>query len=198
MKSNAIVLTGGYLDTNQAKTAHGLIRGTDRFAIRAIIDPVSAGRDAGEVLDGRPCGIPVLSSLKDYFAQDHGDAQYCIVGVATKGGVIPPELREELREALLGGLGLVNGLHEYISDIPELADLAREKGLEIIDVRKPKKAKDLHFWTGEIATVRSPKIAVLGTDCDEKQRPYRRDDIYRSNGMDAGSGVRLHLRFNIE
>jgi hypothetical protein len=27
-KSNAIVITGGYLDTNNAKTAHGLIRGT--------------------------------------------------------------------------------------------------------------------------------------------------------------------------
>lgn len=187
MKSNAIVLTGGYLDTNQAKTAHGLIRGTDRFTIKAIIDPVSAGRDAGEVLDGKPCGIPVLASLQSYFSQRNADAQYCIIGVATKGGVIPPELREELREALLGGLGLVNGLHEYISDIDELADLAREKGLEIIDVRKPKKVKDLHFWTGEIATVKSLKIAVLGTDCALGKRTTARilTELMRSNGHTA-------------
>jgi uncharacterized NAD-dependent epimerase/dehydratase family protein len=37
--------------------------------------------------------------------------------------------------------------------------------LEIIDVRKPKKFKDLHFWSGKIKSVHCPKIAVLGTDC---------------------------------
>jgi uncharacterized NAD-dependent epimerase/dehydratase family protein len=56
-------------------------------------------------------------------------------------------------------------LHEYISDIPELALLANEKGIEIMDVRKPKKVKDLHFWSGRIREVKCPKIAVLGTDC---------------------------------
>jgi uncharacterized NAD-dependent epimerase/dehydratase family protein len=63
------------------------------------------------------------------------------------------------------GYGLINGLHEYISDIPELADFAKARGLEIIDVRKPKKFKDLHFWSGKIKNVHCPKIAVLGTDC---------------------------------
>lgn len=165
MKENAIILTGGYLDTNQAKTAHGLIRGSDRFTIKAIVDQKCASRDAGEVLDGVTRNIPVVGSLPEYFASGNADAKYCIIGVATKGGVIPSALRVELKEALLGGLGLVNGLHEHISDIPELADLAREKGLPVIDVRKPKKAKDLHFWTGRIADVHCPKIAILGTDC---------------------------------
>jgi uncharacterized NAD-dependent epimerase/dehydratase family protein len=32
-------------------------------------------------------------------------------------------------------------------------------------VRKPKKFRDLHFWTGNIKEVKCPKIAVLGTDC---------------------------------
>ena len=52
-KSNAIVITGGYLDSSNAKTAHGLIRGTDRFKIVGFIDHKSAGKDAGEVLDGK-------------------------------------------------------------------------------------------------------------------------------------------------
>ena len=84
---------------------------------------------------------------------------------ATKGGVIPESLRVMLREALEHGIGLINGLHEQISEVPELANLAREKGLEIIDVRKPKRFKDLHFWSGIIKSVHCPKIAVLGTDC---------------------------------
>jgi len=54
---------------------------------------------------------------------------------------------------------LINGLHELYSDITELADFAKSRGLEIIDVRKPKKVKDLHFWSGEI------KDGALSEDC---------------------------------
>lgn len=164
IKSTAIVLTGGFLASSNAKTAHGLIRGTDRFNILGIIDDKTAGRDAGEVLDGRKRGIPVYATLAE-FAATGQHAQYCVIGVATKGGVIPDSLRLLLKEALDSGYSLVNGLHEYISDIPELADLAARKGLEIIDVRKPKKATQLHFWSGQIRDVKCPKIAVLGTDC---------------------------------
>lgn len=187
MKDNAIILTGGYLATNHAKTAHGLIRGSERFTIRAIVDANSATRDAGEVLDGVKRNIPVVGSLSDYFASGHADAKYCIIGVATKGGIIPPSLRAELKEALLGGLSLVNGLHEHICDIPELADLAKEKGLEIIDVRRPKKVKDLHFWTGRIADVHCPKIAILGTDCALGKRTTTRilTELMKSAGYSA-------------
>jgi uncharacterized NAD-dependent epimerase/dehydratase family protein len=165
MKSNAIVITGGLLHTGSAKTAHGLIRGTDRFTIVGVIDDKNTGKDAGEVLDGRKRNIPIYGSLEQFAAESKEKATYCIVGVATKGGVIPESLRVILRQALENGYHLVNGLHEYVSDIPELASLAKEKGLEIIDVRKPKKVKDLHFWTGKIKEVKCPKIAVLGTDC---------------------------------
>jgi uncharacterized NAD-dependent epimerase/dehydratase family protein len=163
-KPQAIVITGGLLDTNSAKTAHGLIRGTDRFDIIGVIDHTNRGRDAGEVLDGKHRNIPVYESI-EAFLKTAKKATYCIVGVATKGGVIPDSLRIILKEALEHGFNLVNGLHEYIADIPELSNLAREKGLDVIDVRKPKKVKDLHFWSGKIVDVKCPKVAVLGTDC---------------------------------
>lgn len=165
MKSNAVVITGGLLHTEHAKTAHGLIRGSDRFHIVGIIDDQNVGKDAGEVLDGRKRNIPVLASLEDFAKQSGAQATYVVVGVATKGGVIPDSLRAVLRDALERGYNLVNGLHEYVSDNPDLAALAQQKGLEIIDVRKPKKVKDLHFWSGQISEVTCPKIAVLGTDC---------------------------------
>ncbi|MEO5980506.1 MAG: DUF1611 domain-containing protein [Chryseolinea sp.] len=163
-KSKAIVITGGYLTSSNAKTAHGLIRGTDRFEIIGFIDEKAAGKDAGELLDGKNRNMPIYSSISD-FVKTGQQAQYCVIGVATKGGIIPDSLRVILKEALEKGFNLVNGLHEYISDIPELADLAKQKGLEIIDVRKPKKATQLHFWSGTIKEVKCPKIAVLGTDC---------------------------------
>ncbi len=164
-KSNAIIITAGFLDTNSGKTAHGLIRGTDRYNIIGVIDHKSAGKDAGEVLDGRHRNIPVYASVDEFAKASKETAKYCIIGVATKGGVIPDSLRDILKDGLVHGYSLVNGLHEYISDIPELADFARSRGLEIIDVRKPKKFKDLHFWSGKIKSVHCPKIAVLGTDC---------------------------------
>lgn len=173
MKTNAIVITGGKLDTISAKTAHGLIRGTDRFNIVAIIDSAHPGKDAGEVLDGVKRNIPVYASIGD-FAKTSNQATYCIVGLATKGGIIPDSLRAELRDALEHGYSLVNGLHEYISDIPELVEIANSKGLEIIDVRKPKKFRDLHFWSGKIMEVKCPKIAVLGTDCSLGKRTTTR------------------------
>lgn len=52
-KPKAIVLTAGMLHESDAKTAHGLIRGSERFDIVGIIDAVHAGKDAGEVLDGK-------------------------------------------------------------------------------------------------------------------------------------------------
>jgi uncharacterized NAD-dependent epimerase/dehydratase family protein len=164
-KSNAIVLTGGFLDSNNAKTAHGLIRGTERYNIVGVIDEKRSGEDAGEVLDGKKRDIPVYASVAEFLKTSSVKAKYCVIGVATKGGVIPPSLHDLLKDALNHNFNLVNGLHEYISDIPDLATLAREKGLEIIDVRKPKKFKELHFWTGKIQQVKCPKIAVLGTDC---------------------------------
>lgn len=164
-KSNAILLTAGYLDTYSGKTAHGLIRGTERFNILAVIDHKFSGRDAGEILDGKNRGIPVFASLSDFVSASKQKAKYCILGVATKGGVIPDSLQAMLKEALEHEFNIVNGLHDYVSDHKELADLAAKKGLEIIDVRKPKKFKDLHFWSGDIVDVKCPKIAVLGTDC---------------------------------
>src|SRR5436190_11580252 len=136
-KSNAIILTAGYLDTNGGKTAHGLIRGTERFNILGVIDEKFTGKDAGEVLDGNNRGIPVYSSISSFVKTSKDKAKYCIIGVATKGGVIPDSLRVLLKEALDNNLSLVNGLHDYITDHPELSSYAREKGLEIIDVRKP-------------------------------------------------------------
>lgn len=186
MKSNAIVITGGYLNTNHAKTAHGLIRGTDRFNIVGVIDHNEGGKDAGEVLDGTNRNIPVYKSLGD-FAKTSQSVSYCIVGVATKGGVIPDSLRSLLKDALEHGYSLVNGLHEYIADIPELVELAAKKGLKIIDVRKPKEFKDLHFWSGKISTVRCPKIAVLGTDCALGKRTTTRFlvEVMREAGYKA-------------
>ncbi|MFB9862611.1 DUF1611 domain-containing protein [Rufibacter immobilis] len=164
MDGNAIILTNGLLNQYPAKTAHGLIRGTERFRIVGVIDAVSAGQDAGEVVDGKKRGILVHADLADFLKNSPETAQYCLVGIAPKGGKLPTSMKETIAEAIRQGINIVSGLHEYLSDMPDLAALAQEHGVQLIDVRKPKPKSELHFWTGKIKNIPAPRVAVLGTD----------------------------------
>lgn len=164
MKPKAIVLTNGLLHLNDAKTAHGLIRGTERYEIAAVIDSVHAGKDAGEVLDGKHRNIPVFASVEDAIKAIE-KIQYCIIGVATPGGVLPQHFIPVMESCIRHHISLVNGLHEYLSSNASIVALAKEYGVALIDVRKPKERKDLHFWDASIFKVTAPVIAVIGTDC---------------------------------
>ncbi|MFV1976961.1 MAG: DUF1611 domain-containing protein [Candidatus Scalindua sp.] len=157
-------MTNGKLQENFAKTAHGLIRGTDRFNIKGIIDPPTAGKDAGEVLDGTYRDIPIFNSLEETLNKV-GQVKYCIIGIATIGGVLPQEMEILIKRCIEKGISIVNGLHEFLSDKPDIVKLAEQHGVELLDIRKSKPKSDLHFWTGEIFSVKAPIIAVLGMDC---------------------------------
>ena len=165
MDGTAVVLCDGYFGTINGKTAHGLVRGTERYRVLAVVDGPTAGRDAGEIVDGSPRGIPVFATLADALAALPERPQYAIVGVATSGGVFTPGLVRALAEAIDNGLSIVNGLHYLAADQPLLAEAARRRGVTITDIRRPKKPAELHFWTGESRELPIPRIAVLGTDC---------------------------------
>jgi len=183
----AIVLCNGFYGTINGKTAHGLVRGTERYRILAVVDPPAAGRDAGEVLDGIHRGIPVVASIGEALSSLPAKPDFAIVGIATSGGRMTAGLRASLREALESGLSIVNGLHEFAGDDPELADIARKKDLTITDVRRVKPSGELHFWTGEILALATPRVAVLGTDCALGKRTTTRMlvEACRRNGLRA-------------
>lgn len=158
----AIVLTNGLLSSTNAKTAHGLIRESERFTIVGVVDEAHAGKDAGEVLDGKHRNIPIFANVTEALVTQ---PQYCIVGVATVGGIFPSNMIDSIKIAIQNKLSIVNGLHDYLSERPDIQALADEHGVQLVDVRKPKKFKDLHFWQNKIGEVKAPIIAVLGVDC---------------------------------
>ena len=168
----ALLLTAGLLHTSNAKTAHGLLRESERFEIVGVIDAVSAGKDAGVVLDGKPRHIPVFADLPT--ALQHIQPDCCIVGVATHGGIFPPDMLEEIKTAIRSGLSIVNGLHDYLTENPEITALASEYGVTLTDIRRPKSRRELHFWKGDIFTVKALIIAVLGMDCAMGKRTTTR------------------------
>ncbi len=164
-RPTAAVLTEDRFQTPFAKTAHGLIRGPSRFRIVGLIDRLGAGTDAGVLLDGTPRQIPTCGSLDELTALLGARPALLVVGIATSGGVLPAAMKATLLAALRQGVGIVNGLHEFLADDPVFAAEAARQGVPLIDIRRPKPRAELHFWSGRIRQVRAPRIAVLGTDC---------------------------------
>lgn len=170
----ALVLTNGLYTTSDAKTAHGLVRGSERFLIVGVIDNEStANKDAGEVLDGVHRNIPVFANLTTAVAAVP-NADTLIVGVATVGGKLPAEMLAIIQSAITYRLSIVNGLHDYLTDHADLVELAQQNNITLTDIRKPKKREDLHFFTGEIFNIKTPIVAVIGMDCAMGKRTTAR------------------------
>jgi uncharacterized NAD-dependent epimerase/dehydratase family protein len=171
---NAIVLTNGLLHHSDAKTAHGLIRGTERFNIVGIVDSeATVGKDAGSILDGKHRGIPVFATMASAMEQCE-EVNFLIIGVATVGGILPKNMITLIYDAVAKGISVVNGLHEYLNDKADLVAIAQNTGAQLIDVRKPKSRTDLHFWSGAIYEVTAPIVAVIGMDCAMGKRTTAR------------------------
>jgi uncharacterized NAD-dependent epimerase/dehydratase family protein len=157
----ALVLCEGHFGDPSGKTAHGLVRYSDLYDIKAVIDSTLAGRDAGEFLDGKANGIPIVRSLEEGLSLR---PEVIIMGVATDGGKLPPEYRPILAAALEHRLHVVSGLHEKLEQDAELKRLANAYGVTIKDVRTVPPKEEQHFFSGKIDEVTCPVVAVLGTD----------------------------------
>ena len=160
----AIVYCQGAFNTPNGKTAHGLVRFTERYEVLCVIDEKHAGQDAGEVLDGKQKNIPVVASLEEALAGAGKEAEALVIGIAPDGGRLSDAARQDVKKALMHGLNVDSGLHDFLSDDPEIAALALNHGCRIRDVRKTPGRSQLHFFTGKIEEVDCLKLAILGTD----------------------------------
>jgi len=166
-EGNAIVYCEGAFNTPNGKTAHGLVRFTNRYRVLSVVDSRHADRDAGDVLDGKANRIPIFGSLQQAVkeADSHTHpATHFVVGLAPDGGRLTSKARQDARNAISYGLNVDCGLHDYLSEDPKMVKLAAQYGIKIRDIRKPPSIQKLHFFSGKIEEVKALKIAVLGTD----------------------------------
>jgi uncharacterized NAD-dependent epimerase/dehydratase family protein len=164
---NAIVYCEGAFGTPNGKTAHGLIRFTERYKILSVIDSKCAGKRAGEILGDTTPDIPIVKDLQEALvlqANKDDVATHFVIGLAPDGGKLNPAAMSTVKEAIKNGLDIDSGMHDFLSEMPEIQELASENNIIIRDVRKPPHRNDLHFFSGKIEDVKSLKIAVLGTD----------------------------------
>lgn len=164
MDGSALILCEGAFGAPHGKTANGLVRFTERYQVMGVIDSCHSGKDAGEVLDGKPVGIPIFADLRQALDTLKSKPDYLVVGLAPDGGRLPDDYRKIIENALKAGLNVDSGLHEFLSEDARFSALAREHGVTIRDVRKPPPRDQLHFFTGRIEQVKALRIAFLGTD----------------------------------
>ena len=138
-------------DPHYGKTARGVLRYSPHPTV-AILDSTRAGESHE--------GVPVVATVEEALAFEPTTA---LVGVATQGGRFPPAWRELLRASVAAGLDVENGLHQFLSDDPELVALAKREGVELRDLRKP--PADLNVPTGANLEVDARIVLTVGSDC---------------------------------
>ncbi|MCF6322923.1 MAG: DUF1611 domain-containing protein [Gammaproteobacteria bacterium] len=162
--TTAIVYCEGNFAAPDGKTANGLVRHSEKYKILSVIDSKKAGLDAGSVLDDKPNAIPICRDFEGALAQAGDIPDTFIFGMAPSSGMLSPHERGLVLEAMVLGMNIVNGLHEFLNDDPVFAAACITYNVTIFDVRKPRAKKDLRLFSGRIAEVTCPRIAVLGTD----------------------------------
>lgn len=163
----ALVYCDGAFNTPNGKTAHGLVRFTERYEVVGVIDSRYTSKDAGEVLDSRANGIPVFSdfdSAMTVLKQKGNTPLSLVIGLAPDGGRLPVEAKATVKKALAVGLNVDSGLHDFLTNDKDLVELAETNNSRIRDIRKTPERDQLHFFTGDIEKVNCLKLAVLGTD----------------------------------
>ena len=164
-QATAVVYCEANFGSIDGKTANGLVRHSEKYAILSVIDSEKAGSDAGMVLDGKANGIPICRDIPAALAHAGPVPDYFIFGIAPVSGMLSRHERSLVLSAIGLGMNVVNGLHEFLTDDPEFAAASAANNVQILDVRKPRPKKDLRVFSGRIADVTCPRIAVLGTDC---------------------------------
>jgi uncharacterized NAD-dependent epimerase/dehydratase family protein len=146
-----ILAEGRSGDPHYGKTARGVMRYRPDDVV-ALVDSHRPGETEA--------GFPVVGSVSEGL---RFDPTIALVGVATQGGRFPPAWRDLLKDAIVAGLDVENGLHEFLSNDAELVALAAENGVELRDLRKP--PPDLNVPTGANLTHPATTILTVGSDC---------------------------------
>src|SRR5829696_291861 len=117
-----VVMADGGFELNEAKTAVGVMR-YGRDTTLAVVDSAHAGKMAADVV-GIGRDVPIVSSIGEALRNTQ-DANTLLLGTAPRGGVLPEAWRAQIVEAMRAGLDVVNGLHYFLAEDPQLSGAAK-------------------------------------------------------------------------
>lgn len=155
---SAIIYCEGNFGKIDGKTANGLVRHSLGYRILSVIDSERAGLDAGEVLDNKANGIPIVANIEEAIIHAKSIPDYFIFGIAPSNGFLSELDKSIILNAMSLKMNIVNGLHEFLTEDPLFLESSLKNNVRIIDTRKPKSKGELRTFNGEIHN-------VMGTDC---------------------------------
>jgi uncharacterized NAD-dependent epimerase/dehydratase family protein len=147
IKKPYLLLIGDTENPNNAKTAFGLRDWTPEACIGQL-------RFNDKAVD---LGLPEMSPVKALLA----GAKTLVIGITPSGGQLPDNWHYIIVEALNAGLDIAAGLHQRLSEIPEIAECAARLGRQIHDVRHC----DTKFQVGTGLRRAGRRLLTVGTDC---------------------------------
>src|ERR1043165_7800715 len=154
-----LIYSEGQFGTPASKTGNSVIR-YSAPNVAAVLDSKLAGKTTQDVL-GYGGNIPVVSTV------DEGvklGADSLMVGIAVNGGMLPAPARAAIKESIERGLHIWNGLHTFVADDPELGPLAKKKGIQVHDVRRP--PADLPVGSGKVRELEQTIVLAVGSDAN--------------------------------
>jgi len=102
-------------------------------------------------------GIPEMSIPE---AVDAG-AKSFVLGLANSGGVIAESWMSSIHEAIRSGLDVISGMHQALSNMPDIVSLADQHHVMLHDIRHPQQT----FNTGTGEKRSGKRLLTVGTDC---------------------------------
>ena len=153
-----VILAEGEFGEPGSKTAMGVIK-YGRDPVVAVLDSTRAGRDVAEWL-GERHAAPIVATLAEALPLE---PTALLIGTAPQGGKIPPAWRSIISDAIVHGLDIVSGLHEFVSEDSDFVTLAATHGVELVDHRRPPDRREVA--TGRRHAPGKHVILLVGTDC---------------------------------
>ena len=132
-----LLFLGDVTDPLAAKTARGIVQWRPQACLgelRLTEETVSLGLEALTLEQAKANGAKTL-----------------VIGTANAGGVIPRTWVETLITAANLGFDIASGMHQRLTDIPELAALANQGKIQLFDVHAFQRTFDAGPCPGTIS-----------------------------------------------
>jgi uncharacterized NAD-dependent epimerase/dehydratase family protein len=150
------ILSHQGINSVHGKTGLAMLR-YSQTNIVAVIDKDTAGKSILG-LTGIKRDVPIVASVKEALKYQ---PNVLVIGIAPSGGALPLPWWEEVREALLAGLSIVNGLHTPISAYQD-APITLNKGQWIWEIRR--EPPGLSIATAKARSLSCQRVLTVGTD----------------------------------
>ena len=150
ISGTALLYSGGLLDDIHAKTAHGLLRYSDRFQILGLIDPKFHGSMSEDFV--RHCKENLENTQRSIFCTRRITRK---TEISCNGSCVWRRHASQRTQINCQRFTQPrNGCRLRSASTPirgsEFIEIAQKNGAKIHDIRKPKKAEQLRFWNGDI------------------------------------------------